>query len=112
MKDISPQSRISRLTFLAGAERSAEHATVIYSQKEAGLPMATIDREITELLHRLPEVQQQRVLAFARELAEAKLQGIPGADLLKFGGCISTDDLQRMRDAIEEGCEAVNLGEW
>jgi hypothetical protein len=29
--------------------------------------MATIDREITELLHRLPELQQQRVLEFARE---------------------------------------------
>ena len=74
--------------------------------------MATIDREITELLHRLPESQQQRVLEFARELADIKLQGIPGANLIAFGGLISTDDLQRMQDAIEEGCEAVNLGEW
>ena len=74
--------------------------------------MATIDREITELLHRLPELQQQRVLEFARELAEAKPQGVPGADLIAFGGCIPADDLQRMQDAIEEGGEAVNQSEW
>ena len=74
--------------------------------------MATIDREITELLHRLPELQQQRVLNFARELAEVKPQGVPGADLIAFGGRIPADDLQRMQDAIEAGCEAVNLSEW
>ena len=58
--------------------------------------MATIDQEITELLHRLPELQKQRVLNFARELAAVKTQGIPGADLIGFGGCILPDDLQRM----------------
>jgi hypothetical protein len=40
-----------------------------------------------------------------------KLRGIPGVDLLGFAGHIPPDDLQRMSDAIEEGCEAVNLGE-
>jgi hypothetical protein len=74
--------------------------------------MATIDREITELLHRLPELQQQRVLEFARELAHAKPHGVPGADLIAFGGRIPPDDLRLMEEAIEEGCEAVNLGEW
>jgi len=74
--------------------------------------MATIDLEIAKLLHRLPEAQQQRVLDFARELAAVKLHGIPGADLLAFAGRIPPDDLQRMSDAIEEGCETVNLGEW
>jgi hypothetical protein len=75
-------------------------------------PMATIDREITELLRRLPEMQQQRVLEFARELAEVKVQGTPGKDLVAFGGRIPADDLQRMTDAIEAGCESVNLSEW
>jgi hypothetical protein len=74
--------------------------------------MATIDREITELLHRLPELQQQRVLEFARELAEVKPQGVPGTDLIAFGGRIPADDLRRMQDEIEQGCEAVNLSEW
>jgi hypothetical protein len=74
--------------------------------------MARIDREITEVLNRLPELQQQRVLEFARGLAEVKAQGVPGAHLIAFGGRIPPDDLQRMQDAIEEGCETVNLGEW
>ena len=74
--------------------------------------MATIDQEIAKLLHRLPEAQQQRVLDFARELAQVRPQGIPGAALLAFAGRISPDDLQQMSHAIEEGCEAVNLGEW
>jgi hypothetical protein len=74
--------------------------------------MATIDREITELLNRLPEPQQRRVLEFARELADVILQGVPGTDLISFGGRIPTDDLKRMQDAIQEGCEAVNLSEW
>ena len=74
--------------------------------------MATIDQEIAKLLHQLPEAEQQRVLDFARELADVKPRGIPGADLLGFAGHIPPDDLQRMNDAIEEGCEAVNFGEW
>jgi len=71
--------------------------------------MARLDREMSELLHRLPESQQQRVLEFACELAEVKLHGVPGADLIAFGGRISPDDLHQMQDAIEEGCETVNL---
>jgi hypothetical protein len=74
--------------------------------------MATIDREIAELLQRLPELQQKRVLEFARELAAIKPQRLPGAVVLEFAGCIPADDLQRMKDAIDEGCEAVNLDEW
>ena len=31
-----------------------------------------IDREIIELIHRLPELQQQLILDFVRELAEIK----------------------------------------
>jgi hypothetical protein len=74
--------------------------------------MATIDQEIAKLLHRLPQAEQQRVLDFARELADVTPHGIPGADLLAFAGRIPPDDLRRMQDAIEEGCESVNLGEW
>lgn len=73
--------------------------------------MATIDQEIRKLLQQLPEPQQQRVLDFVRELADIELRGIPGADLLTFAGRIPADDLQLMSDAIEAGCETVNLAE-
>lgn len=35
-----------------------------------------------------------------------------GRDLLKFVGSIPADDLKRMSEAIEEGCERVDLNEW
>ena len=35
-----------------------------------------------------------------------------GKDLLRFVGSIPADDLKRMSDAIEEGCETVDLNEW
>jgi hypothetical protein len=74
--------------------------------------MVKLDKEISDLLQRLPESEQQKVLEFARELADVRLHGVPGSDLISFGGAINPDDLQQMRDAIESGCEAVNLSEW
>ena len=71
-----------------------------------------IEKELAELLNRLPMERQQKVLDFARELAEARPQGVAGETLLRFGGGIPMDDLQQMQQAIEEGCEAVNLNEW
>ena len=68
--------------------------------------MAKMDHEFSELLHRLPESQQRLVLEFARELAGVKLHGVPGPDLIAFGGLIPPDDLQQIGDAIEAGCEA------
>ncbi len=35
-----------------------------------------------------------------------------GKDLLRFVGSIPADDLKRMSDAIEEGCEKIDLNEW
>lgn len=70
--------------------------------------MATIDREITDLLYRLPIFEQRRVLEFARQLAELKPQGVPGEDLIVFGGRIPEDHLRRMQAAFEEGCENIS----
>jgi hypothetical protein len=39
-------------------------------------------------------------------------RGVPGPQLLRFAGAISPDDLQLMRQAIEEGCERVDTNEW
>ncbi len=81
--------------------------------------MSAIDQEINELLHRLSELlhrasesQFQRFLELARDLDEIRPRGIRGDTLISFGGCIPADDLKCMQDAIEEGCEAVNLSEW
>jgi hypothetical protein len=47
--------------------------------------MVTIDREISEPLHRLPIFEQRRVLEFARQLAKLKSKGVPGKDRKRPG---------------------------
>ena len=71
-----------------------------------------LESEIREQLDQLPPEQQQQVLAFARSLVAAQIQGVPGTDLLRFAGVIDADDLSIMRQAIEEGCEKIDRNEW
>ncbi len=67
--------------------------------------MEKLDDEIAKLLHGVTEPQKRRLLEFARETMSGELRGIPGQDLLTFAGRIPKEDLEKMRQAIEEGCE-------
>ena len=62
-----------------------------------------LQEELLQRMARLPEEEQERVLAFAKGLAPAT-GGISGKDLLKLSGAIGHADLQTMTKAIEEGC--------
>jgi len=45
--------------------------------------------------------------------AEAGIrEGKPGQTLTRFAGWIAPDDLALMREAVESGCERVDLDEW
>ncbi len=70
-----------------------------------------LKKEIFDQLEKLDVPKQQQVLQFARALAAAEPEGVPGKELLRFAGAIERDDLQRIAQAIEEGCERVNLDE-
>ena len=70
---------------------------------------STIKVKVIEQLETLPENLQRQVLAFVQTLAR---QGVPGQQLLQFAGAIPADDLALMRQAIENGCEQVDLNEW
>jgi hypothetical protein len=52
----------------------------------------------------LPEDEQQRVLAFVKNLVPAS-GGVSGKDLLKFSGSIGQADLQVMTAVIGQRCE-------
>lgn len=39
-------------------------------------------------------------------------EGTPGYALLRFSGIITEEDAQAMGQAIEEGCEQVDIDEW
>ena len=60
-------------------------------------------------IDKLPHDLQVRVLDIIKALTP---KGVEGKSLLRFEGSISTDDLQLMSQAIEEGCEKVDINEW
>ena len=76
------------------------------------MPDQSLQKQILDQLDKLPIEQQHQVLDFARTLARTKPAGKPGKDLLSFGGAIAIADLKIMSQAIEEGCEQVNINEW
>jgi hypothetical protein len=52
------------------------------------------------------------VLDLARALAERKTRTVKGKDLLPFTTGFSKEDLEVMRQAVEEDCERVDRSEW
>ncbi len=68
--------------------------------------------EVIEQLRSMPQHLQWQVLEFARTLVKAEVRGTPGQQLLRFAGSIPPDDLQLMREAIEQDCERVDINEW
>ncbi len=68
--------------------------------------------KVIEQLKELPSELQWRVLEFTRVLAASTPHGVPGRQMLRFAGTIAPDDLQRMRDAIDAGCEQVDSNGW
>jgi len=79
-------------------------------KKQMGNP--ALKREILDQLDKLGIEQQQQMLRLARALAAPRPEGVSGKELLRFAGAIEHDDLQQIAQAIEEGCEQVNLDEW
>ncbi len=72
----------------------------------------SIITKVVEQLETLPATLQQQVLEFIQTLKASTPPGVPGRQLLRFAGAIPADDLQLMRQAIEEGCEQVDMNEW
>ena len=72
---------------------------------------ATLAHQILEHVRALPDEDQRRVLEFVCSLGTPRT-GVPGAELLPFAGTIDKCELERMSQAIEEGCEQVDVNEW
>jgi hypothetical protein len=75
------------------------------------MSLSIID-QVIEQFSNMPQRLQQQVLQFARVLGQVRTQGTPGHQMLKFADSLQADDLALMQDAIEEGCEQVDLDEW
>ena len=72
----------------------------------------TLQKDILDQLDKLPVEHQRKVLDFARSLSKATPIGKAGKDLLSFAGTIDAEDIEAISQAIEEGCEQVNINEW
>ena len=68
--------------------------------------------EVIKQMKALPYELQWRVLEFTRALALSSPRGVAGNQLLRFAGVVAADDIDRMRAAIEQGCEQVDANEW
>jgi hypothetical protein len=67
--------------------------------------------QVIQQMETLPANLQQQVLDYIKRL-KAWQRGVSGEKLLRFVGIIPPDDLQVMRQAIEDDCEQVDWHEW
>ncbi len=68
--------------------------------------------ELLHHLNRLPAAMQCQVLQFARSLEMAAAAGVAGSTLVSFAGSIPQNDLNAMAQAVEDGCERIDVHEW
>jgi hypothetical protein len=71
----------------------------------------TTIQEIVNRLKTFSLEQQRQVLDFMIELSGEPPKRYPGKNLLQFVGTISKEDLEIMKQTIEEGCEQVDESE-
>ena len=73
---------------------------------------STTIQEIVDRLGKLSPGQQRQVLDFTLELSGEVPKGIPLQELLEFVGLFPPEDLEEIKQAIEEDCRQVDESEW
>ena len=73
--------------------------------------MDNLKQELLKQIEKLTSMQQKQVLNFALELTGELSKRYPGEKLLKFAGTISKEDLEIMKQTIEEGCGMASLSQ-
>ncbi len=68
--------------------------------------------EIAAEVDKLPVDLQEQVLRFVVTLVQSAPKGESGSELRRFAGCLDPVSAEEMKQAIEEGCERVDTGEW
>lgn len=73
----------------------------------------TTIQEIVERLEKLTLGQQRQVLDFTLELSGESPRGISGKELLEFAaGLFPPEDIEQIKQAIEEDCGQIDESEW
>ena len=71
-----------------------------------------VRREIAKQVEALPPEMQERVLRFVTSLAGSAPKGEQGAALRQFASSLDAVSARQVTQAIEEGCERADAGEW
>ena len=72
---------------------------------------ADLPSQIHSELAGLDSVKQRQVLTFIRSL-KGTPKGVQGCELKRFAGTLTQADAQTMIEAVEAGCEQVDVDEW
>jgi antitoxin (DNA-binding transcriptional repressor) of toxin-antitoxin stability system len=75
-------------------------------------PVAQDEGELIDRDDSHPEDIHNDFDGYGRPKSKPLPEGTPLGELVKFAGCISHEDLMRMQEIIEEGCERVDPDEW
>lgn len=73
---------------------------------------STTIQEIVERLDKLTPVQQKQILNSVLSCLGEPIRGISGKELLEFVGLFPPEDLEEIKQAIEEDCGQVDESEW
>lgn len=71
-----------------------------------------LKEQLLDDFERLPAEMQRKVGEFAHALVLTTPRGTPARQLLPLVGTLDPESAREMREAIEEGCERVDMNEW
>ena len=69
-------------------------------------------QEIVERLDKLTPGQQKQILNTILSFLGEPIRGASGKELLKFVGLFPPEDLEQIKQAIEEDCGKVDKSDW
>jgi hypothetical protein len=82
------------------------------AEEEAGMVLPVIKKQILDDLDQLSPEMQKRAADLVHRLISPLPQGASGRDLLRFAGTLDDASAREMIEAIEQGCERVDLDAW
>ena len=72
----------------------------------------TTIQEIVQRLDKLTPMQQKQILNSVLSFLGEPIRGTPGKELLKFVGLFPPEDIEQIKQAIEEDCGQIDESEW
>ena len=72
----------------------------------------TTIQEIVQRLDKLTPWQQKQILNSVLSFVGEPIRGTPANELLEFVGMFPPEDLEEIKQAIEEDCGQIDESEW